>query len=462
MGSGDDNLIARLAANTPPVDPALLARPDVRAALASHDIGALFRVLGESGWSQRGIGRAARMHQSEVSNIIKGRRVIGYRVLVRIADGLGIPRELMNLGPAEGGGAYADGGPGTEPTEEVSEEMRRRALLAAAGVAFTGQPVPGIGERVTLPGPAPVPPPSRILALHVAQVRDLTQRLVDASRAYGSDPQVSSAAAARATRLLESPGDEPVKRALMAAVAELHHHAGYAGFDAGLYDRTMHHYTRALELATEAGDVYLQAIALCYAGAATEDHGHPNDGLKMLQFADVIAGRIPVDDQPRRIVGMSTRGAVQACAEADSATALARLGDPDGADAALARARELWQPTAADPSGGLDEVAAGLELERGRLDAAEPLAAASVRRWEGASNQRARTMSRVVLATIHVRAGERDGLELAHGAITGVMKLSSLRARQRLNPLVTALEARPGGDHRQLARMARHVATTRA
>jgi transcriptional regulator with XRE-family HTH domain/tetratricopeptide (TPR) repeat protein len=425
-------------------------------------MGAVFRVLGENGWTQRAIGAAVGMHQSEVSEIRKGRRVIGYRVLARIADGLGIPRELMNLGPAADGGAYAGGGPGTDPAEEVDEEVRRRVLLAAAGIAFTGQPVPGLGELVTLPGPSAVPPPSRILALHVVQVRDLTQRLVDASRAYGSDPQVSSAAAARATRLLESPGDEPVKRALMAAVAELHHHAGYAGFDAGLYDRAMYHYTRALELATQAGDVYLQAIALCYAGAATEDHGHPNDGLKMLQFAHVIAGRIPVGDQPKRIVGMSTRGAVRACAEADSATALARLGDPDGAEAALAKARELWQPTAADPSGDLDRVYVDLELERGRLDAAEPLAAASVRRWEGASNQRACTISRVVLATIHVRAGEPDGLELAHDAITGVMKLSSLRARQRLNPLATALEARPGTDARELARTARQVATTRA
>jgi hypothetical protein len=66
----------------------------------------------------------------------------------------------------------------------------------------------------------------------------------------------------------------------------------------------------------------------------------------------------------------------------------------------------LARPTAADPSGDLDRVAARLELERGRLDAAEPLAAASVRRWESVSghSERARTLSGVLLATIHVRA----------------------------------------------------------
>ena len=100
-------------------------------------------------------------------------------------------------------------------------------------------------------------------------------------------------------------------------------------------------------LATAAGDPYLQALALACAGLATVEHGHPDDGLKMLQFA-------------------------------------------------------------------------------------------------------------------HVRAGESDGLGLAHGAISSVKQLSSVRARKRLLPLAEALDARPGSDTRDLARMARQVATTRA
>ncbi|MDQ3760757.1 MAG: hypothetical protein M3460_03410 [Actinomycetota bacterium] len=106
-------------------------------------------------------------------------------------------------------------------------------------------------------------------------------------------------------------------------------------------------------------------------------------------------------------------------------------------------------------------MAALLELERGRLSVAEALAAASVRRWEG-NSRLGRTRSGIVLATIHVRTGEGDGLQLAHGAITGVMKLSSVRARKRLVALAEALEARPGFDTRDLARMARQVAATRA
>ncbi|MGH3824533.1 MAG: helix-turn-helix domain-containing protein [Pseudonocardiaceae bacterium] len=92
---------------TPPVDPALLALPEVRAALAAHDIGMVFRVLGANGWTQRVIAKATGMPQSSVSEIVQGRRVINYRVLARIAGGLGIPRALIGLSADDG--AYAGG-----------------------------------------------------------------------------------------------------------------------------------------------------------------------------------------------------------------------------------------------------------------------------------------------------------------------------------------------------------------
>lgn len=56
-------------------------------------------------------------------------------------------------------------------------------------------------------------------------------------------------------------------------------------------------------------------------------------------------------------------------------------GYPDAARTAAMTARELWHPK--NPYSDPDRVAALLELDRGRLDAAEQLAAASVRRWEG-------------------------------------------------------------------------------
>jgi hypothetical protein len=401
------------------------------------------------------------MPQSSVSEIMMGRRVSEYRVLVRIADGLGIPGELMGLTCGEGGAYPGVTGPAGEMSEEVRAAMRRRAMLAAAGIAVAGRPFQDISELGVLPGPVPVPLPSQILPVHVVKVRDLTRRLDEAGCAYGSDPQVDSAAAGWASRLLRVPGAEPVTRALRAAVAELHLHAGWSAFDGGLPERALYHYTRGLELASEVGDAYLQTTALSHAGLVTVEHGHPNDGLKLLQLGLAKSREIPAEDGHTRVIGEGSAVAAQACARADSATALFRLGYPDAAYRELATSRELWQPTPTDPAGDLDYVPASLALEQGRLDAAESFAAASVRRWRDGS-RRARTGAEILLATIHIRAGEPDGLALAHGAITGVSKLTSIRARQRLKPLVAALHTRPGHDAHELARTAHHIATTRA
>ncbi|HVE96152.1 MAG TPA: hypothetical protein VNA67_04125, partial [Pseudonocardiaceae bacterium] len=169
------------------------------------------------------------------------------------------------------------------------------------------------------------------------------------------------------------------------------------------------------------------------------------------QLAQVKAWDVP-NDQDRR-------NAVEATALAYSVTALARLGHHEAARTELAKSRQLWHPS--NLYGDPDRVAALLEVDRGRLDVAEPFAQASVRRWEGGASELGRTHSKVVLATIHVQAAEPDGIGLAHGAITAVSKLSSVRARKRLEPLASALETQRGSDAKELARMARRVSTTR-
>ncbi len=441
------------------VTPQWYERPEARAVLTARDVGGVYRLLQRDGVTQREIARLTGQSQSEVSEILRGRQVRDVTVLERIVDGLEVPRSFMRLsGGADG--AYPGRDAVTGSPEEV-ERMYRRVLLASAGVAFAGRPVDKLGELLSLPGPAPVPLPSRIDWVHVARVRDLTRRLGAAGITDYGDPVVLSFSAAQAERLLGVSGAEPVKRALMVAVAELHMEAGWAGFDAWRYDRAMHHFRTALELATAAGDAYLQAYALNSAGLAIREFGHPNDGLKMTQFGLVKAWDIPRDEQRAVVVGMIGKAAVEACARADAATALADLGELDAAEREMAKSRGLWSPTRADPFGDLDRPAARLALRRGRLDVAEPFAAVSMRRWEGIS-QFGHTVSGIVRATIYVRAGEPSGLPLAHSAITAVTKLSSIRARKRLEPLVAALEARPGRDERDLARTARQVTSAPA
>ena len=102
---------APAAGRTPPIDPELYWRGDVRRILAARDIAALYRVLkDDAGITQREIARRTGQSQSEVSEILKGRRVLAYDVLVRIAAGLGIPRELMGLSYGENGAYGGEGG----------------------------------------------------------------------------------------------------------------------------------------------------------------------------------------------------------------------------------------------------------------------------------------------------------------------------------------------------------------
>lgn len=90
----------------------------------------------------------------------------------------------------------------------------------------------------------------------------------------------------------------------------------------------------------------------------------------------------------------------------------------------------------------------------GRLDSAEQLAASSVRTW-GEQHRRDGVQATITLASIHVEAGEPDGLTLAENVIRDVASLRSGRARVKLGGLANMLATRPGGAPRELAVHAR-------
>jgi hypothetical protein len=80
-----------------PPDREILLRPDTRAALAKRDIARVYKILQMHGISQRRIATLTGQSQSEISEILAGRRVVSYDVLIRIADGLQVPRGWMGL-----------------------------------------------------------------------------------------------------------------------------------------------------------------------------------------------------------------------------------------------------------------------------------------------------------------------------------------------------------------------------
>jgi transcriptional regulator with XRE-family HTH domain len=70
----------------------------MRRLLADHDIAGVYRLLHRHGVSQRTIAARTGQSQSEISEIVaRHRQVHSYELLVRIAEGLGVPRGWMGL-----------------------------------------------------------------------------------------------------------------------------------------------------------------------------------------------------------------------------------------------------------------------------------------------------------------------------------------------------------------------------
>jgi transcriptional regulator with XRE-family HTH domain len=437
-----------------PIDPALLERDGVRAALAARDVGALYRLLGKAGVSQRRIAQLTGQSQSEVCEIVQGRQVRDVWVLERIADGLGVPRAWMGL-------SYGEGEPDPPSAEEdVDEDMKRRALIAATSMAALGQVIKSLGAPIELALPTGQVLPSRLGMSQVHAVRAVTERLRGLARYYGGQADLFGAAVQLYTPWMQVPATEAIKARLAGALAELHTEAGWCCYDSGLDGRG--YFTRALPLADQAGDAYGIANAAWHAGATLVRNGHPNDALKLFQLGEIYLGGFapgkstpatPRADDPR-VPTLTAR------LNRQSATAYALMNSSDQAKHYLAAARDGWTPRDAFERAGMDRATAGIQLDLGQLDTAEQFAAGALRTY-GEGHRRGRTLAELLLAEVHVRAGEPQGLTLARHAIEEVSTLQSVAARrERLVPLTAALEARPGGDTQELARMARQILAT--
>jgi transcriptional regulator with XRE-family HTH domain len=424
-----------------------LATEPARRALAEHDIATVYRLLTESGISQHQIAHLTGQSQSEVSEILKGRRVVqGYDVLVRIADGLDVPRGWMGLAYDE----VAEPAGLTVGQEVIDEEMKRRVLLALGGFTLLGAPV--LGEVLELPTPPnkPTPLPSRLGASDVAALKELTVELRKEARTYGGGADVVTAVAHWSRALMAVPSSDPVKAELESALADLHTLAGWCCVDSGLHDQARACFATAMDLAARAGDRVQMASAFWHAGIHMRDAGAYNDGLKACQLGLIKLGEAP--DAP---------GAAEAAAwlNVESARVSAAMGYSDAAERSLKAARK-WQPATAYDLADMECVTSYVYLWLGRLDTAERFASNSVRHWtaEGTS-RREGVLADIALATIHTKTNQSDAATLAHRAIAGVAPLQSLRTRQvKLAPLVKALDARSDSTSRDLAHRARQLA----
>ncbi|MBW0011038.1 MAG: helix-turn-helix domain-containing protein [Pseudonocardiales bacterium] len=434
-----------------PLDPEFFD-DEVRAALAARDIGALYRLLRRVGVSQRKIAQLTGQSPSEVSEIIKGRQVLNVRVLERIADGLGIPRARLGV-------SYGEQAPDPSSVEEdVDEDMKRRVLVAATMAAALRRGTQALGEPIQLPLPTGEALPSRLSMSHVHTVRAVTDRLRGVARYHGGQGEVFGAAARLYARWMRVPATEEVRTQLAAALAELHTLAGWYCHDSGVDG--MGYFTRALRFADMAGDACGIANAAWHAGLVLIGTGQPNHALKLFTLGRFrLRGFTPgtslsaADD--------SRVPALTAWLGRSSATAYAAMSGLDEASRYLAEANDGDAPRDAFERASVDLDTARVQRDLDRLDAAERSAAGAVRTYREGRYHRGHTVAQLVLAEVHLRTGEPQGLTLAHEAITEVRTLQSLAVRRELLiPLATALETRPGTDARELARTARKIATT--
>ena len=434
---------------TPPIDPALYRRDDVCPVLADRDIAALYLILKDEGVTQRQIAELTGQSQSEVSEILAGRKVLSYDLLVRIAEGLAVPRELMGLSYGKDGAYGGDEVTVPGPPEGVTDEMLRRHFTAGLAAAAFGRPLlAGLLDPPPTMGVQRVPLPSRLTLGDVADLRAGTGQLRSLARRYGGQADIVDAVANRSMRLLSVPADDAVQRPLRSALSDLHEFAGWCCFDARAYQVARTHFTGAVRLARDANDPYAVAYAMYHAGCMTEERGHPNDALKLFQLG---LFKLFESHDPRA-------PALEAWLQVDSGSAYAHLGYPDKARSELAAAWDVWQPPHENDRGGLEWVTSLVERDLGRIDVAERFAASSVRHWGSGGNRRDAALPAITLAELHVMAGEPRGPTMAKTAIDTVALLHSVRARERLVPLAAALENRRGSDGRELARMARQGA----
>ncbi|MGW5050841.1 helix-turn-helix domain-containing protein [Actinokineospora sp. NPDC004072] len=264
--------------------------PEMRAALAAREISSVYRLLRRTGVSQRQIAAMTGQSQSEVSEILKGRQVMAYDVLARIADGLGVPRGYMGLAYDEVTAVRVAVSREAADSEE-SEEVKRREFLAHAAAVTVGANVLGTNSGSWVASPEHTPGPGRIGITDVRQVEAATRALRSLDYQYGGgfcrDAVVAQLSWGQ--QMLTASSTEHVKRRLHVALADLHNLAGWTSFDIGLTDSARSHFGKALVLAKEGGSEPLVANILYRMGRVYLHKKAPDDALKMFQLGQIAA-----------------------------------------------------------------------------------------------------------------------------------------------------------------------------
>ncbi|WP_257901813.1 helix-turn-helix domain-containing protein [Saccharothrix obliqua] len=427
----------------------------MRDALARREISSVYRLLRRHGVSQRQIAALTGQSQSEVSEILKGRQVMAYDVLARIAQGLGVPRGYMGLAYDEAT-AVRVAATAEAPQSEEDESVKRRKFLAHAAAITVGAAVFGTDSGSWASSPAQTPAPGRIGMTDVRQVEAATRalRTLDYQYGGGSCRDAVVAQLSWGQQMLGANATDLVKERLYVALADLHNLAGWTSFDTGLYDSARTHFAQALGLAKQGRKEELVANILYRMGRVYLHQNAPDDALKVFQLGQLAAQ----NSGSELAVGILC---------ANEAWAYAKMGSDDQALKLLGRARDefaraniseapAWAKffDANDLSAMIGtvhtELAQTVDTKYTRI--AIPALSKAIGGY-GEDMSRSRSFNLTSLSINHLLQGDIDhGARIGRQAIDLSEGLKSVRTKDRMRPLqVEAEKRRNNPDARELA-----------
>lgn len=436
-----------------PVTPDVWNDREMRDALARRDVSEIYKQLRRRGVSQRQIAASTGQSQSEVSEILKGRQVMAYDVLARIADGLGIPRGYMGLA-YDGATAMRVAGATNALDAEEDESVKRRKFLSHAAQVTMGAAV--FGEASSwLPASAATPAPARIGMTDVQQIQAATKALRDLDYRYGGGTCRDAVVAqlSWAQQLLDATSTDVVRRQLFVALADMHSLAGWTSFDVGLLDPARGHFGKALEFAKQAEDHGLLASVLYRMGRVYLHHQEPNEALKLFQLGQIAAQE-------------SGSALTVAVLCANEAWAYGMLNKPDQVQKMVGRTKDEF--ARAQSSEAPDWVRFFNENDlHGMIGSAHdalavfdpkkhaPIAVAETIKCNeayGADMQRTHVFGLSLQATNHFRDGDiQEGIKVGRRALQHGERVKSARVADRLKPLeLEAAKHRANSDARDL------------
>lgn len=434
----------------------------MRDALANRDVSAIYRLLRRRGVSQRQIAALTGQSQSEVSEILKGRQVMAYDVLARIADGLSIPRGSMGLAYDEAT-AVRVATTEVDPQAEEDESVKRRRFLAHAAAVTMGAAVMGKDSASWVAYPAQTPAPGKIGMTDVRQVEAATRALRALDYQYGGgfcrDAVVAQLSWGQ--QLLDATGSEQVRERLFTALADLHNLAGWTSFDSGLLDAARNHFAHALELARAGHNDPLVAHILYRMGRVYLDQNAPNDALKLFQLGQ-IAAQESGSELAVAVLCANEAWAYAALKNERQAIKLINRTKDEFSRADLIAADEwvkFFDETDLYAMVGTVHTVLAQSVDRSHTKFAIPALSRAIA-GRGEEMTRSKAFNMVSLATNHMIDGDVDhGSRIGRNALDVAEGLKSARAKERMKPLKAESDRRSNNsDARDLSeRISRYL-----